>query len=109
MISIQKSLNQELEKVPFKLIEKVIAKKLSAAGVSASDELASKLLEHTLSGSKEKFIWDDGNALSQEVNISITDDDFAEIESRLKKFIEDDLPKIVEMLQNNQPPTFFDS
>jgi hypothetical protein len=106
MISLQKSINQELEKAPIKLAKKLIAKKLSSAGVSAPDEVASKLLEHTLSGNKEKFFWNDGKTPSQEIDIHITDEDFAEIEGKFQKFSEEDHQRYLKTFQSNRQPQF---
>lgn len=96
MTSIQKIMTQALEKVPHRLLEKQIAKKLKAAGVSNFDEVAPKLLEHALSGSKENFSWDDGEGPVQKVALTITDEELADIERDVKAFMRDTLPEIIQ-------------
>src|SRR5664280_1275952 len=95
MTNIQKILTQTLKKLPHIFLEKLIAKKLNAAGVSNFDKAAAKFLEHALSGSKENFSWDNGEKPVRKVAIAVTDEELADIERDVMVFMKDKLPEVI--------------
>jgi len=107
MTNAKKVLNQELEKLPYIFLEDLVARKLTALGVSSSKELAPKLIEHARSGNKEKFIWEDGNNTTEDIFISITDEDLAELKIKIQKFNDEELPKIVGIVAEKSAAEIF--
>lgn len=95
MVNAHKFLSQQLQNVPAKLTEAIVARKLRAAGLANADEIAPKLIEHTLSGNAEKFIWSDADERSRDIVISITEADVAEVKSQFNDFLRNDFPKVI--------------
>jgi len=97
MVRADKTVLNALKGLPNKFLEKLIADKIKKAGVSEADELAPKLLAHALSGSTEKFIWDDGREETRpDVNIEISAQDLEEVEKKIDAFLKNDLPKVID-------------
>jgi len=95
MKEVHSFLEHEIKKLPYKLLEGIIARKLTAAGIKNSEEISPRVLEHALAGTLENFSWDDGSTSDRTIKISITDEDLAELENEFSRFLKDTLPEII--------------
>lgn len=97
MVRADKTVLNALKGLPNKFLEKLIADKLQKAGVADAEKLAPMLLAHELSGSADKFIWDDGREEARpDVNIEISAQDLEEVEQKIGAFLKNDLPKVID-------------
>jgi hypothetical protein len=98
MTKLEKLLMAELAKLPFEMIEALVAKKLHEGGLASHDanEIAPKLLQHVRAGNEEAFIWEElQQHLGDSLKVEVTADETAEILNRFETFLERELPKIL--------------
>jgi hypothetical protein len=99
MEKLQKLISAEMEKLPERLFERLIAGKLKAAGVPNPEAVAPKMLAHIKAGNTDEFVWheEDGRPPEprQHVAIHITDEDIAQVGKELDAFMKDDFPKVI--------------
>ncbi|NWG23451.1 MAG: hypothetical protein HXY30_03365 [Pseudorhodoplanes sp.] len=90
MGKIQKILEEEVRRIPQRLLTQLISNKLKEVGLADTPGLAEAMIEHVLGGRGEPFIWDDGkpsNALQRNVKLSFSNKDVDQLHesiSRLK-------------------------
>jgi hypothetical protein len=91
-----KALDVQLKALPRLFLEKLIARKLKAAGVEKHIEEAAKTLaDNAMAGRNERVSFgDDSEQL--EITIEITPADVAEVEAKALEFIEKQFPEIVD-------------
>lgn len=92
--NLQHVLYEELNKIPHRFLKDLITKKLDTFKIS-SEDVVSKLVEHVLAGNTENLTWDNGGSDTQDITISITDEDIAGIKLELDKFLEEGLPSVI--------------
>lgn len=93
MSSLQALFEELVEKAPKVLLTGILKKKLQREGVELPEEVLTQLSAHILSGSQEKFLWDDGRD-DRDFKLKIDAEDIQELEKGLKKF-DDGLPNIL--------------
>ena len=71
-----------------------IEEKLADLGIHNDEPLANALAEYILSGSKDKFQWD--NDKYCDVKLSFTKEDIDEIQRRVKYFLKNELPSVAQ-------------
>jgi len=94
MDTLQRSLNQVLERVPAILLQKLIAKKLQKQGIPPSKDLSKKLAEHILSKTDKPFRYR-SRKYSGHINLAFNEADADEISNAFDRFTEEQLPKLL--------------
>lgn len=100
MTELQKTLEQELGKLPHQILQNLLEKKLKAAGVNPESALVDRLLRHILSGNTAAFQWDDGNETHSDITVSISEEDIAEVEEIISRLMTS-MPDIIENISTN--------
>lgn len=95
-MNLQNLFKKEMAKLPRVYAEKLITKKLAAAGVERAEDVAPLLFDHFVSGTTGDFIWDDGTATFHDISITITQEEVDEIGHEIDRFIREKLPSIVQ-------------
>ena len=87
MAELQRILEKQFGKVSRLILQKLIEKKLKAAGIDRKSDLVDRLVDHVLSGSTKTFQWDDGSNIKSDVTLSILKEDILEIEEAKSKLL----------------------
>lgn len=91
---LQKVFDEALRDMPRVFLEGMIEKKLVEADIEPTSKLIGNLAEAAMAGENHKIDLDDeGNG--PDIVITFTDEDVKEFENSMRKFLKDDLPKIV--------------
>jgi hypothetical protein len=95
MDSVMKSLDAQLKELPRHFLEKIILRKLKAAGIEDAQPAAAKLATNVMAGKHEKVKF--GNSKEKrDVVVELGPADLAEIETKVQNFIAVDFPKVLE-------------
>jgi hypothetical protein len=95
MAIIQKILDQEFEKFPHLILQKLIEKKLRIAGVDPLPELVDKIISYAMSDDAATFQWDDGKDVNSDITLSFSEKDITEAEEMISRLM-DSIPDIIE-------------
>jgi hypothetical protein len=95
MEKIQKLLEQQLEKIPQQILQRLIEKKLCAAEVNPEPALVDRIVNHVLSNNPSSFQWDDGKDVDSAIELSISDEDITEVEGVISRLMES-MPDIID-------------
>ena len=83
-----------VKEIPKYFLIHCIEEKLADHGIHNDEPLANALAEYILSGSKDKFQWD--NDKYCDVTLSFTKEDIDEIQRRVKYFLKNELPSVAQ-------------
>ena len=100
MAELQRILEKQFGNVSRLILQKLIEKKLKAAGIDRKSDLVDRLVDHVLSGSTKTFQWDDGSNIKSDVTLSILKEDILEIEEAKSKLLAA-TPHIVESVSED--------
>lgn len=95
MAIIQKILDQEFEKFPHLILQKLIEKKLRIAGVDPVPELVDKIISYAMNDDAVTFQWDDGKDVNSDITLSFSEKDITEAEEMISRLM-DSIPDIIE-------------
>ena len=88
-------------------VERLLREKLAKVGVTVSDSSLRKAAEHLLSGSSDKFTFEDGAADAPD--IEITDEDLSLVVQRLETFANKELPEIIKAVADGAATDLYKS
>lgn len=95
MTELQKFFERQFEEIPHLILQKLIEKKLRAAGINPEPCLVDRIVNHALSSKLKALQWDDGNNIDSVIALSISDEDIADAERMMSRFLAS-IPHIVE-------------
>lgn len=95
MAKIQKIFDQQFEKVPHLILQKLIEKKLRTAGVAPEPALIDRIVSHALSNNRPTLQWDDGKDVNSAITLSISEEDIADAEGMISRLL-NSMPDIIE-------------
>lgn len=99
---LQKALEQSLGDLPRYLARQVFKKKLREAGINPTRKLLNKLVQHVLDGGEDAFTWQGGRGGQEgQLVLTISDDDLEELDRTAQKFLDEDLPKLIEKVSTS--------
>ena len=101
MTKLNDLLTEQLDRVTTIFVAQMLREKVDSAGHTISDEDSERLAKHLLSGSKETFVWDEGNDSDDEVKLELTDEDVSKVEAQIDEFTESELPEIIEKTKDD--------
>ncbi len=93
---LQQALSEAVADLPRLLLKKLLERKLEEADLKPTRKRVRILTDALMSGKCEQIELDSDD--DREVVISFTDDDAKELDKSARKFVEDELPKIVKRL-----------
>lgn len=93
MDTIQKTVDQELDKIPNLILKKIIEKKLRSVNINPTPKLVNKIINHALTGDSSSFKWNDRKSSQADITISISEEDSKEAETMMSQLM-DSLPDI---------------
>lgn len=95
MKKIQKLLEQQLEKVPQQILQRLIEKKLCVAGVNPEPALVDRIVGLVLSNNSSSLQWDDGKDDNLAITLSISEEDVTEAEGMFSRLMES-MPDLID-------------
>ena len=93
-MALNSDLHSLLQETPKLILGQVIEEKLHDCGIDNDEPLMTAIVEHILSGSTEKFQWND--EIYRDVTFSFTDGDVDEVVRRVHIFFDEGLPSVVQ-------------
>ena len=93
-MALNSQLHSLLQEIPKLILDQVIEEKLHDCGIDNDEPLMTAIVEHILSGSKEKFQWNDEKY--RDVTLSFTDGDADEVVRRVHIFFNEGLPSVIQ-------------
>lgn len=92
MRELQESMEEAFSKAPRILLAQFVTDALAAACLSTTDGLVERLVDHVMSGSTDRFQWDDGDPASGARTLTL---DFEDFENKIDRFLSM-IPEIIE-------------